>query len=625
VHPDDRAAVETAYSDAVAQHRPYEISHRVLTRDGRVKHVQERGQTVYSTDGRPVRTIGTVQDVTEQFYANEQVRLAASMFEASADGILVADASNRIMTVNRALERMMGYSADELIGQTPRMLRSGRHDAGFYSEMWATLTSTGRWSGEVWDRRKSGEEFPVHLTITAVRDARGVTTHYGAVMRDITAQRRTEERIFQLAFHDQLTGLPNRGLFRDRLDHALVQARRTQRSLAVLFLDLDRFKNVNDSFGHDVGDALLVEFARRIRHAIRASDTVSRQGGDEFVVLLPGIEHEIDAARAAEAVIHAVSAPFEANGREITITSSIGVAVYPSNGTDADTLLRNADAAMYAAKAAGRNCYRFFTEDLNRRALERLSLENDLRRAIERHELVLYFQPQIDLTDGHMIGAEALVRWSHPTLGLLGPDRFIPIAEETRLIVDIDAWVMRESCVTMQRWRNAAVPVHTLAVNASAEQLRHNAFRDLIATCLHDHAIDPRDIELEFTETILIEDQDVVLARLADIRSLGVSIAIDDFGTGYSSLSYLPRFAARRIKLASSFVRGIEKNPQTLAVAASMIDLAHRLGMKVVAEGVESAGELRVLKDLGCDAAQGFYLARPMPEDDLVEFARTTR
>ena len=545
--------------------------------------------------------------------------LAEKVIESSLEGVMVTDAHARILSVNPAFTRMTGYAPEEVVGLNPSVLNSGRQSPAFYARMWDGLLGDGQWQGEVWNRRKTGEVYPQLLHITAIRDREGVLTHYAALFTDISRLKETEARIRDLAYYDPLTGLPNRRLLDDRLQVELAHAARLRCRLAVMFVDLDRFKRINDSLGHAVGDKLLVEIAARLRASLRDDDTVARMGGDEFLVVLNNLSGPDEAATMARRMVAELRRPVNVEGRELVVTTSVGVAVYPDDSRDADTLVKHADVAMYRAKDEGRNSFQLFEPAMNARSLERLALETALHRALPRDELQLYFQPVMKAEGGELVAVEALLRWRHPDLGLVSPADFIPLAEDTGLIVPIGEWVLRSACEHHRRWCEAGgAPLHMM-VNISARQFREEGFAAMVGSVLAETSMTPGDLTLELTESMLMDDTDRALARLDHLRALGVCLAIDDFGTGYSSLAYLKRFPIDELKIDRLFVRGIDRNTRDAALVSAIVSLGHSLGLRVVAEGVETAAHLDVLRRQGCDLAQGFHFSPPLPWEEFVK------
>ena len=569
--------------------------------------------------------LSTFTPINKTKLMESRLELWAKVFEASAESLIVMDADMRIITVNQAFRRHSLYDMVELIGKRPAFLLSPHNSHEQLDSLRQTLARRGYWQGEIWIQRKSLEAYPAWLVMNAVRDLDGVTTHFIASSLDISERKASERQIEHMAHHDALTGLANRHVSKLRLAAAIAQARRSGEKVGVLFVDLDRFKHVNDALGHHVGDALLQSVSARLLQLVREGDTVSRLGGDEFVVILNGIG---DAAAIGDLLdarlIPAMREPHQVEGSELYVSCSVGVAIYPDHGTDMDTLMRHADAAMYQAKSGGRDHARMFTPQMEEQQLQQLHLETDLRHAIERHELVLYYQPRIDAHSGRLNGVESLIRWQHPQRGLIAPDSFIPAAEESGLIVPIGAWVIREACRQHVAWREAGAGDIGVSVNLSAIQLKHGGLVATLREVLRDFPIAPGLVEFELTESILMENVDDTIATLQAIKALGFALSIDDFGTGYSSLNYLCRFPLDKLKIDMSFVQNIHKSPQNLAVTKAIIGLGHTLGLSVTAEGVESAADAEVLRHAGCDELQGYYFARPMPQAQLATWLAQT-
>ncbi len=593
-------------------------------RNGEPRWHNIRIMPILGPDGEIEHFVSVQEDITERKNGEESLRLSAKMLEESGEAVMITDAENRIVSVNRAFSDITGYAMAEVIGHKPSMLGSGRHGPEFFAEMWQTLKQKGRWQGEIWDRRKSGEVYPKWLGISAVYDGTARLTHYLAIFSDITERKAAEERIAFLAYHDPLTGLPNRILLRDRFEQAIAYASRSQSSVAFLFLDLDRFKTVNDTLGHVVGDRLLQGVVERLQACIRQTDTVSRQGGDEFTVILSEIRSAQDAADVAQKILDCFVEPIAIETHRLSVSFSIGISLYPSDGEDFDTLLKKADTAMYDAKEGGRNAYRFFAERMNERVSERLLLQNRLALALVDEELEVHYQPLMNIESGQIIGAEALLRWNSRELGMLQPGRFIPVAEDTGLIVPIGAWVLRQACRQAAVWRADGRPL-TMAVNISPTQFQRGDLLDTVRSALHESGLPPELLELELTESILIQDVDKVLEKIAQLKELGVRLAIDDFGTGYSSLSYLKRFAVHKLKIDRSFVHDILSDPDDAAIVRTIIQMARNLKLHTVAEGVEDPLQLQYLYQEGCDIAQGYFFSRPVPAPEFSRLLADSR
>lgn len=612
LHPEDVARLRDDTARALLDGTPYSHDLRVLRPDGAQIHVHNLGQVQRGPDGAVTAVFGTVQDITERKLAEDRLRQAARVFESTSEGIVITDVEGIIQAVNPAFSAITGYEEAEVLGQTPRLLRSGRHDRDFYCQMWQALRTYGQWRGEVWNRRKGGEIYPEWLTISAVEDGGGQITHWVAVFSDITQIKLAQERLDFLAHHDALTGLPNRVLLHDRLAQAIRRASREGRRFAVLFLDLDGFKGVNDTLGHAAGDRLLEVVAQRLRARLRECDTLARLGGDEFLILLEGAKDDGDAAKAAADCLRLLGEAVPISGHEIFISGSIGIAIYPDDGVDPDALLRSADLAMYRAKAAGRNTFQCYTPELTLSARERHALENALRGALARGELLLHYQPQVELTSRAPCGVECLVRWRHQTLGLVPPGRFIPIAESLGIVAEIGDWVLREACGQLVAWRRAGIPVPRLAVNVSIQQLERPTLLPLLRELLADTGLPPADLELEVTESMLMGQSTRALATLDALRDLGVKLAVDDFGTGYSALGRLNRIPIDRLKIDASFVHDIARDPKDEAIARTIIGMGRDLGLEVIAEGVEREDQAEFLVREGCHFAQGYLFGRPM-------------
>lgn len=625
VHPDDLGKVMADVAAHFAGRTDlYANEHRVRCKDGSWKWIMDRGKAVErAPDGSVLRMIGTHTDLTALKQREEALALNADVFRSSSEGIVICDADNRIVSVNEAFTEITGYAADEVIGRDPGLLSSGRHERAFYRDMWQRILEAGHWQGEVWNRRRDGDLYLQWLTINVARDPDGNIRHYYAIFSDITQRRQTEARISHMAHHDALTDLPNRVLLRDRIEHAIRQAERERGALAVLFLDLDRFKNVNDSLGHGVGDALLVEMARRICATVRHQDTVSRAGGDEFSLLLPDTDAE-GAAHVAQKLLDAIARPLTVEGQEMTLTPSIGIAIHPDDARDVDALLRASDAAMYRAKAAGGAGFRFYAPELQLKASRALELENALRGAIDRGELELHYQPQVLLQTGRLIGCEALLRWTHPRLGAISPAEFVPIAEESGLIVPIGEWVVRTAAAQNRAWLDAGSPPIVMAANVSAVQFRQARFGAMVDEALAQTGLDASWLELELTESVTSADPEAAIRIMDALHARGVALAIDDFGTGYSSLAYLKRFRINRLKIDRSFVHDLGRDPSSEAIVEGVIAMARSLGLRTIAEGVETEAQAAALASRGCDEVQGFLYGRPMPAEAFERWRRET-
>ncbi|WP_428606712.1 EAL domain-containing protein [Sedimenticola sp.] len=596
------------------------------------RHFSGRYVPLLDGNGETIGMVTAVMDVTDLMRARndlqlthqelqqqlERLRLAGTVFDSTAEGVLITDAESSILEVNRAFVNILGYSRDEVLGKKPSMWNSGRHGREFYQAMWESLATAGTWSGEIWNRRKDGSLFPEWLTINAVKDLQGEVVNYVAVFADITHIKQSEERLEFLAHHDPLTELPNRLLFNARLQHAISQAVRSRKQLALLFLDLDRFKNINDSHGHSVGDKLLMRVGRRLVSAVRGDDTVARIGGDEFAVLIEGVDESMDVAMVADKILQAFDRQFDLDGNRLYISTSIGISIFPQDGQTPEELMRNGDAAMYSAKDAGRSSYAFYRKELTSAAFERVLLESSIRHGLERQQFVLYYQPQIDMQTGQPYGVEVLVRWQHPDMGLLAPDRFIASAEEMGLIVPMGEWILRTALTQAMRWCERGLICEKISINSSAVEIQQKDFFEKVMGILRETGFPATGLELEVTEGLFLADFEQSADTLHKLRQQGISISIDDFGTGYSSLSYLKRLPIDRLKIDRSFVMDIPVDENDMAITRAVISLAASLQLAVTAEGVETAVQRDFLLDEGCHIAQGYLFARPMPEQEFL-------
>ena len=563
-------------------------------------------------------------DITGRLAAETNLRLAETVFQETPMGIIITDANANILRVNRAFTEITGYAAEEVLGKNPRLMRSGRHDEAFYQNMWASLLQTGCWEGEIWNRRKSGDVYPQWETIAAVRNNEGKITHFIASFTDITEKKLSEAHVYRLAHYDALTNLPNRSLLMDRLSQAIAQAKRRSAKVAVLFFDLDNFKLINDTMGHATGDLLLQLLAGKLKSCVREEDTVARIGGDEFVAVLTGIASEQDAMMAARKILAIAHEPLLLEGRQMEVAFSLGISLFPDDGADADVLLKHADIALYQAKQAGKGRYQFFIQDMTRKLEERQRLETELKQAIEAGQFMLHYQPQVALSSGKIVGVEALIRWTHPKMGMVPPFKFIPVAEETGLIVPLGQWVLEEACRQLHAWRQQGIHVR-MSINISPRQLRDRSLLRLLSDVLDSTDMEPAMLELELTESCLMDDPESGVKLTQDIKNMGIHLAMDDFGTGYSSLSYLKRFAMDTLKIDQVFVRGLPDDEQDAAIASTIIAMARNLGMQVLAEGVEHQAQLEFLKSKGCDIVQGYLFSKPVPAGMVEQQLRIQR
>lgn len=572
---------------------------------------------IFIARARLFRCLGIGAELRERNEDRERLRQAAAVFDCTREGVLVTDRHGIIVHVNRAFMEITGYQTDEVLGKQPSLFKSGHHPASFYQAMFATLTRCGEWSGEIWNRRKSGEIYPQWQTIRLIHDDQGQLSHYVAVFSDISAIKDSEHELKYLAHHDPLTDLPNRLLFTDRAEQALASAQIHKRGCALLMIDLDHFKMINDSLGHTVGDQLLKAVAERLEALLGPEITLARLGGDEFAVLAESCPQLIQAAALAQRIIEGLKEPFLIGGHQLFINTSIGISLFPGDALSAEQLLRNADSALFKAKSAGRDGYALYTEELTAHAQNRVETAVELRQALEQQELRVYYQPVHDFKTRRLVGVEALVRWEHPKRGLVSPAEFIPIAERTGLIAEIDTWVMRQACQQMCLWQQAGVALSFVAVNVSSRLFARRELFQQVAKVLHETGLDPACLELEVTESAVMEDPEVALEQMHRLRELGVRLAIDDFGTGYSSLLRLKRLPVQKLKIDQGFVAGLPWDDDDAAIVRVIIALAQSMGMQVHAEGIEQVEQARFLLEQGCDLGQGYWFGRPVPAEQL--------
>lgn len=565
----------------------------------------------------PSGILVTIRDLSRAREMSEKLTQSQAVFESTSEGIMITDTQLRIVAVNPAFTSITGYTEAEALGQTPQLLKSEHHPRDFYRELWASISADGGWQGEIWNRRKNGEVYPEWLTISSVENSDGDVTNYISVFSDISQLKQSQSRLEFLAHHDPLTALPNRLLFRARLEHAIERAMRNNKIVAVLFLDLDRFKHINDSLGHTIGDALLEAVARRFRELIREEDTVARLGGDEFVILMEELKDSDSAAVLAEKVSKSLNAAFNIGGYELFVGVSIGISLFPQDGDDVEQLLRNADSAMYRAKELGRNTYQFYTQELTTHAFEQLLLGGQLRKAIEQEQLVLHYQPQVDLKSGRIIGIEALVRWQHPDHGMISPAQFIPLAEETNLIIPLGEWVLRHACSQARSWLDMGYEFGHISVNIAGPQIQQGNLLEVVRRALDEAGLPAARLELEITETFIMGQAKPAIALLLSLRRLGVSLAIDDFGTGYSSLAYLKQLPVNKLKIDRGFVMDLPDDENDAAIARAVIALGHSMLFTVIAEGVETDAQRDFLIQEGCEQAQGYLYSKPVSARDV--------
>jgi diguanylate cyclase (GGDEF)-like protein/PAS domain S-box-containing protein len=617
VPPGERARISAWLQECVAGREAGAGEATLLARDGNPVVVELTAARTAWQD--QVAALLSVRDVRQRRRAEQQMRKLSHAIEQAADAVMITDRKGIIEYVNPAFEDVTGFSATEALGKKPSILNSGRQDSEFYQDLWRTILAGGVFTDVFINKRKDGALYYEEKTITPLKDDSGRVTHFVSTGRDISERMAAQERLQYLAQHDVLTGLPNRALFLDRLQQALARARWHDRGVAVMFIDLDRFKHINDSLGHHIGDRLLIELGGRLEYNLRDGDTVAHFGGDEFVILLTDLASEHDIPPIARKTLGTLEHPFVIDGRELYVTGSIGISLYPNDGADPNTLLKNADAAMYRAKDTGKNNFQFYSAELSAKAFERLDVETRLRRALDRGEFLLHYQPIVDLERGRISGVEALLRWQHPDLGLVAPADFIPVLEETGLIVPVGEWVLHTACSQARRWQGPGIewPLR-MAVNLSGRQFRDGSLVRSVDQVLKDTGMNPKSLELEITESVLMHSHDGSEEVLDLLHARGVRLAIDDFGTGYSSLSYLKRFPLHALKIDRSFVRDVATDAEDASIVRATIAMARSLRLDVVAEGLEGPEQLKVVRDAGCQEAQGYYFAHPQPADQVV-------
>ncbi len=611
-----RTSRERSYSNRIVE--------LTLKRKDGEEFTGELALSAVNVNGEAIFT-SILRDITARRALEERLRLSAQVFDSTQDSITMTDARGSIIGVNPAFEQTTGYLEREVVGQNPRLLRSGRHDGGFYRAMWQALETEGQWSGEIWNRRKNGQVYPERLRINAVRDQREQVVAYVSVSSDISALKEAHTQLDFLSNHDPLTLLPNRNLLNDRLQLAMAAAEHDGMQVALLLFDIDRLQRINDALGHPTGDALLQEIARRVTRIVPPGDTLAHLGADEFALVLTRCQNTDDIIVTVRRLLEQVAEPVELAGQDLYVTASVGISIYPRDGATPGALLTGADVALSHVKDNGRNNFHFYTGEMNAHALRWMSLEIHLRHAIERNELRLHYQPQVSLPDGRVSGVEALLRWQSAELGNVPPGDFIPLAEDSGLILEIGNWVIGEACRQNKAWQAAGLPPLTVAVNVSARQFTAGTLPDVVRAALVASGLAPRWLEVELTETVMMNDSEYTQMQLNELAALGVSISLDDFGTGYSSLGYLSRFRLDKLKIDQTFVRNITTEPRSAAIARATTALAHGLNLVVVAEGVETEGQLAFLRDMGCDKIQGYLFSRPLPADGLEALLREQR
>lgn len=612
LHPSDRQTASQAFADylAIPQQELYQNHFRMRHKDGHWVWILSRGRTIVTEQGKRL-TVGTHIDISDRKESELKLQLLARLFEQSSEGLLITNSQQQVVMVNQAFCNISGYRPEEVVGKDPKLLSSGKHDKAFYQKMWQAIQQQGVWKGEIWNRRKDGTLYPEWLSISKIDGPEPGEIYYVGLFSDITQYKEDEAQIRFLAQYDALTSLPNRALLMDRTEQALAIAKAQQQALALLFIDVDRFKQINDSLGHQVGDQLLILIAQRLATLCRPEDTLCRLSSDEFVLLRPHTDGD-QAAQLAEQILPLMLTPYQVSGQELVLSASIGIALYPEDGQHFHELYRHADIAMYRAKEKGRNTYCFFTSEMQRYHARHLLLENALRRAIDNNELSLVYQPQYSLQQQKLIGFEALLRWQHPELGFVSPGEFIPLAERSGLVIPLGEWVLKTALAERAAWQQLTSSELTVAVNLSPVQFRQPGLLTLINAQLQAHQLSAAALELEITESAMVEDPAQAASLLDAFRHRGLRIAVDDFGTGYSSLSYLKRFALNKLKIDQSFIRDLLADADDRAIVQAIISMANSLELETIAEGVETAEQQALLQQLGCQAIQGYHYGKPM-------------
>ncbi|NOQ13279.1 MAG: EAL domain-containing protein [Methyloprofundus sp.] len=620
IHPEDREKVEQQNAQLMVTKYPLEMGFRLQLNDGTIRHLHSLTEIDSDSQGNIKRIFGITKDITEEVTSAASLKQAATVFNNTTEAIFITGADNKIISVNPAYTKITGYQEYEVLEKNPNVISSGYHDKTFFENFWHELLHNGRWQGEIWNRHKNGTIFPVWQSITVIKDVTGEIVQFVSIFNDISARKADEELIRYQANYDSLTGLPNRNLFLDRIDVALNKARRENKQLALLMIDLDRFKWINDTLGHKAGDVLLQETAKRLVNSVRHSDTVARLGGDEFIIIASELQHHSDVEMIAHKIFSSFKVPLLIESHEVFISGSIGITIFPDDGDTVEKLQMNADNAMYSAKENGRNRFHYFTPQLQAKAERHLQIVSLLQQALDKNEFDIYYQPIIDCEQQKIVSAEALIRWHQPTLGFISPEEFIPLAEESGLIRPIGDWVVHRVAQDMQRWQESGLPAINISINKSVHQFSKNTCDKDWLAIFTQHEIDIKRIIVEITESVFMETEHNYALNLANMQKQGMRISLDDFGTGYSSLSYLKRFPVDILKIDRSFISDMSENSSDAMLVELILSLANKMHIKVIAEGVENAEQLMFLKKHHCQYIQGYYYSPPLPHHEFEDF-----
>jgi diguanylate cyclase (GGDEF)-like protein/PAS domain S-box-containing protein len=620
IYPEDRKIVNDAYIKSLQEKRGYHIEHRIVRKNGEIGFVEERCEHEFDADGKPNRSIGTVHDITEKKLAENELFLASTLFKKMNDGVMITDTNQKIITINDAFCKISGYEREEIVGKAPSIVSSGWHDKKFYEELWHVINTEGHWIGEMIDRKKNGELYTAELNIIAIHNNKGELTNYISIVNDISEKKQKETLIHNLAYFDSLTELPNRALFQERVSRRIHSLKRSGKKMALFFIDMDNFKNINDTFGHFTGDRFLIEVAGLMKGLLREQDTLARLGGDEFTIAIEDIESLVDIASIAQKIIDTFDKPVKIGSKEFYTGASVGISIYPDDAQSYEELVKAADTAMYQVKESGKNGYQFYTQTMNEKVTQRMHIENDLRSAIAKDEFFLEYQPKVNIVTKSVYGMEALVRWNHATKGLIRPDEFIGISEETGQILLLGLWVAKQAMFDTKILHDEGKRV-IVSINVSSKQLGDASFVEEICAIADEIGLERGFVELEITETHIMKNVDKALLILNELHKRGFLLSIDDFGTGYSSLNYLKKLPTKTIKIDRSFVLDIDTNSDDRSIVAAIIAMANSLGKDVIAEGSETRAHIEALRSLGCSKVQGYYFSKPLKIEMFKEFA----